>query len=73
MEQKPHWMADHEREDARRFDEVLNALRDINNTLKPIADIYRAAGLVGKWGMAALVFLSVLFGVILSFRTLFKT
>lgn len=45
--------------------------KEIMNLLTPIAKTYDAAGLMGKWIMAALVFLSVSIGVALGFGKIF--
>lgn len=77
---KPHWMQDHEESDQRNFDNIRQDFDDLKNSLSrielqlaPISEMYRAASLLGKWGMSAMVALSVLVGIILSLRALFFT
>jgi hypothetical protein len=44
--------------------QILEAVDKVNMALNPIAETYRAVNLLGKWLMAFLVFISILFGVI---------
>ncbi len=47
-------------------------MKAIMDLLYPISDTYKAASLMGKWGMAALVTISVCIGLVLSFKQLFN-
>jgi 5,10-methylenetetrahydrofolate reductase len=71
-EQKPRWMAEHEASDTRQFDDIRNALQRIEIKLDPIFDNYTTATRMGKWGMALMMVLSVLLGLILSLKALFN-
>jgi hypothetical protein len=72
MEEKPHWMADHESSDRQNFDDIRNALQRIEIKLDPIYENYSAASRMGKWLMGVAVFGSVILGVLLSLKTLFN-
>ena len=71
MEQKPHWMADHEQSDLNNFKDIRDALQRIEIKLDPIYDSYTTATRMGKWTMGFMVFFSVLIGIILSLKALF--
>lgn len=40
--------------------------------LKPIAETYTTVSTMGRWGMAVLVFISIMIGVVLGFKNLLK-
>lgn len=78
MDTIPHWMKDHEESDQRNFDNIRQDFDDLKNSLSrieiqlaPISESYRAASTLGKWGMSAMVALSVFIGIVLSLRALF--
>jgi hypothetical protein len=68
---KPNWMAEHEASDTKQFDDIRNALQRIEIKLDPIFDNYTTATRMGKWGMALMMVLSVLLGIVLSLKALF--
>jgi hypothetical protein len=72
MEQKPHWMTDHEASDERRFTSIDAALKRIEDKLDPVSEAYSTASTLGKWLMGAAVFISVLLGIVMSVRTIFN-
>ncbi len=59
-----------------RQDDRITALEkgqeEILALLKPIAETYTTVSTVGKWGMAIMVFVSILIGIILGAKTLFN-
>lgn len=48
------------------------SLKEILALLRPIADTYTAAGTIGKWLMALAVFISIVVGIIVSFKGIIK-
>lgn len=64
-------MADHEADDARRFNLIDDALQRIETKLDPVSEAYRTTTTLGKWFMAFGVFLSILLGIVMSFKTIF--
>lgn len=40
--------------------------------LRPISETYRTVSTLGKWMMAVLVFMSIMIGVLLGFKSLFE-
>lgn len=72
MEEKPHWMLDHEESDAKNFAEIHTALARIEGKIDPIYEAYTSATTLGKWLMATSVFVSVITGIILSIKALIK-
>ena len=52
--------------------QILDAIQDINKKLEPLSDTYKTATRMGKWFMALLVFISILFGVIANFGKFLK-
>ncbi len=64
---------DFERKLSGKFQEERKKdMKEIMDLLKPISDTYRTASMLGKWSMAALVFISVGLGVVLSLKSLIK-
>ncbi len=47
-------------------------IKDLQDIMRPIAETYRTVSALGKWSMAGLVFLSVLIGILLGIRNLFR-
>ena len=47
-------------------------IEEIKEMMKPLLETYQVAVVLGKWIFGALVFLSVLLGIILSVRQFFK-
>ncbi len=45
---------------------------EILNLLRPIAETYTTVTTLGKWGMAVMVFISILIGIVLGARNLLK-
>jgi hypothetical protein len=69
-ELKPQWMTEHEASDKEHFREINEKLDGLLNTLKPISETYTTVSTMGKWAMAALVFISVLIGIIAGLKAL---
>lgn len=46
--------------------------REILDLLKPIAETYSTVTRLGKWLMAAAVFISICIGILLSLKSFFK-
>lgn len=63
---KPKWMEEHEKSDTAQFDDIRGSLQRIEIKLDPIFENYTTATQLGKWGMALMMMLSVLLGLILS-------
>lgn len=45
-------------------------IQEIKDILKPIAETYRTASTLGKWGMGVLVLISVVLGILLAIKNL---
>lgn len=63
-------MTDQKQED--RIIALEKGQEEILALLRPIAETYTTASTLGKWIMAFLVFVSVIIGIILGARNLFK-
>lgn len=46
--------------------------KEILALLKPISETYSTVSTIGRWGMALLVFISILIGIILGAKNLFR-
>lgn len=57
-------MVQHLQEDATSSEEMHKLLKSIDDKLTPISETYTTVSRLGKWGMAALVALSLLSGII---------
>lgn len=68
MEHQPRRAADQKQDDS--IEEILKQITEINVTLKPIAETYRTATIVGKWTMGGAVFISVVIGILLGLKSL---
>lgn len=53
-------------------EEHARDMKDIMDLLKPLAETYKTASTMGKWIMAAAVFISIMLGIILSLQSFFK-
>ena|ERR1035437_5490053 len=53
--------------------EMMQKMDNISKTLNPICETYRSVGLMAKWLMAFLVFLSILGGIIWTWINIFKS
>ena len=53
-------------------DKLDYEIKEIKEMLEPLLETYKTAVFVGKWIFGFLVFLSVLLGIILSLRQVFK-
>lgn len=51
-------------------DERKQDMKEIMELLKPLSDTYRSATTLGKWIMAAAVFVSILLSIILGLKAL---
>ena len=49
-----------------------NDMKAIMDLLKPMADTYKTASTLGKWVMAAAVFISIMLGIVLSIASIYK-
>ena len=72
MQEKPHWMKDHEEADTKNFERIDTSLNEIKGMLEPIAETYRTVATMGKWGKLFLGFVLLLFSVVIAFKSLFK-
>lgn len=55
-----------------RVDALERGQQDIIDLLKPMAETYNTATMLGKWLMAAAVFISICIGILLSLKDVFK-
>jgi len=46
---KPHWMKDHEADDQRNFDEILQSLKRLEDKINPVYEAYHTATILGSW------------------------
>lgn len=80
--EKPQWFKEHEDADMRRFssiDETLKEMKSndeiwrsqIKDILEPISETYKTASTMGKWAMAAIVFVSIIVGIIVAIKSTF--
>ena len=53
-------------------DKLDYEIKEIKEMLEPLLETYKTAVFLGKWLFGFLVFLSVLLGIILSLRQVFK-
>ncbi|KKR09471.1 MAG: hypothetical protein UT43_C0001G0017 [Parcubacteria group bacterium GW2011_GWC1_39_29] len=53
-------------------DKLDYEIKEIKEMLEPLLETYKTAVFLGKWIFGFLVFLSVLLGIILSLRQVFK-
>lgn len=61
--------------DQRQEDRIIaleEGQKAILDLLKPISETYTTVTTMGRWGMALMVFLSIIIGVILGAKNLFK-
>lgn len=59
-----------DQEQDKLIEEILTTVREMKATLEPIANTYRTVSTLGKWGMAGLVLLSVVIGILIGLRNL---
>lgn len=64
-------MTEHDKQESRII-ALENGQKEILDLLRPISDTYKTATMIGKWSMAALVFISVLTGTLLSVKDIIK-
>lgn len=78
--EKPQWMVEHEGSDRKAFEGITKALariedkldpenkdymlKNIETTLGPISDTYTTVSRLGTWGMASLVAVSMIVGIL---------
>lgn len=55
-----------------RIDKLGEQLDALTATVEPIANTYKTASTIGRWGMGFLVFLSVTLGAIIELRKLIR-
>jgi hypothetical protein len=65
-------LKDSDQQNVAQHQQILDAIQEINKKLEPLSDTYKTATRVGKWFMAVLVFISILFGVIANFGKFLK-
>lgn len=65
-------MIDHEKSDQESFNAINDVLVRIEQKLNPVYETYTSATTLGQWIMRTFVFISVLVGVILGFKSLLK-
>jgi hypothetical protein len=59
---------EHFKQIAKDIQELKDLIKGNSDTMKPMTDSYMAASKLGKWGMAGLVFISVVIGIYFSLR-----
>ena len=69
-ETKPHWMKDHELEDARNFKEIKEALARIEGKIDPIVEVYHTASTLGKWTKIFLGFILLCLSIWVAIKNL---
>jgi len=52
--------------------ELRDEIREIKEILKPISETYRTATTIGSWMKGLLVFISVMIGVVMGLKDIFK-
>lgn len=65
-------LKDHEETDKRNFDDLNKRFDTLEEILKPISETYRTVTRVGKWGMAVLILISVIIGIVSGLKNIFK-
>lgn len=65
-------LKDHEETDKRNFDDLNKRFDTLQEILKPISETYRTVTRVGKWGMAVLILISVIIGIVSGLKNIFK-
>ena len=55
-----------------RIDSLEKKVDELANIIKPMAETYAAAVRVGKWSSGILVFISIMIGIALGIKELFK-
>ena len=65
-------LKDHEEMDKRNFDDLNKRFDTLEEILKPISETYRTVTRVGKWGMAVLILISVIIGIVSGLKNIFK-
>ena len=68
---------DHELEDLKqrlkeKEDKLDNEIKEIKDMLEPLLETYKVAITLGKWIMGLLVLFSVILGIVLSIKSIFK-
>lgn len=53
-------------------EELRDEIREIKETLQPIADAFNAVSKLGSWGRAFLAFIAIMVGLVLSIRQLVR-
>lgn len=56
----------HEERDVERFEEVNKSLKNIEQILKPISEAFTSVSMLGRWGFAVIVIISMVVGVFVS-------
>ncbi len=80
---KPYWFADHEKDDDRRFADIIARLEEIKKNdeewrakmdtkLDPISDAFKTLTGVGRWGKALLALLAVVLTIVLTAKQLVR-
>jgi len=72
MEQKPHWLTDHEEDDRRRFDELKESITELKTMVKPISDTYTSLENLGRWAKLLIGFLALSAGLLYTIKQLWK-
>lgn len=56
----------------RRITNLERGQEEVLKLLRPISETYTTVSTIGKWMMALLVFISIMLGILLSIKTIFK-
>lgn len=62
----------HTEKDAEQFGAIHEVLKRLEEKLDPMAESYAAYMKMGKWGMAGLIAVSVIIGILVGLKNLFK-
>ena len=62
----------HVEEHSRQLNSIIDTLEAMNKKLDPISQTYRTTATLGKWIMAILIFVSVIIGILVEWKNLFK-
>jgi hypothetical protein len=59
-------MSEHE------ISELRQEIKELRDIITPMAETYQAASKVGKWAVGLVTFISIMFGIALALRELFR-
>lgn len=65
-------LKDHIISNDKDFDDLKCQIKELKDMIKPMATAYSASLQLGKWAVGLLTFISIIIGIILSLKSLFK-